>query len=128
MTSLERALSTLKGRLTRLSLGQSETAAPPKTDFETYAPKTAENCLEIVSTVQGVSLGKEASRGGGGGIRTRDTVSRIHTFQACAFSRSATPPVAFMVWTRSEAHSTRRGAGASRAGPGLSMDSGAGAA
>ena len=32
------------------------------------------------------------NRGGGGGIRTRDTVSRIHTFQACAFSRSATPP------------------------------------
>ena len=32
------------------------------------------------------------SRGGGGGIRTRDTVSRIHTFQACAFDRSATPP------------------------------------
>ena len=31
-------------------------------------------------------------RGGGGGIRTRDTVSRIHTFQACAFSHSATPP------------------------------------
>ena len=30
--------------------------------------------------------------GGGGGIRTRDTVSRIHTFQACAFSHSATPP------------------------------------
>jgi hypothetical protein len=33
-----------------------------------------------------------AASGGGGGIRTRDTVSRIHTFQACAFSRSATPP------------------------------------
>ena len=32
--------------------------------------------------------------GGGGGIRTRDTVSRIHTFQACAFNHSATPPVA----------------------------------
>ena len=30
--------------------------------------------------------------GGGGGIRTRDTVSRIHTFQACAFNHSATPP------------------------------------
>ena len=30
--------------------------------------------------------------GGGSGIRTRDTVSRIHTFQACAFNRSATPP------------------------------------
>ena len=32
--------------------------------------------------------------GGGGGIRTRDTVSRIHTFQACAFNHSATPPQA----------------------------------
>jgi hypothetical protein len=31
-------------------------------------------------------------RGGGRGIRTLDTVSRIHAFQACAFSRSATPP------------------------------------
>ena len=31
-------------------------------------------------------------RGGGSGIRTRDTVSRIHTFQACAFNHSATPP------------------------------------
>ncbi len=30
--------------------------------------------------------------GGGSGIRTRDTVSRIHTFQACAFNHSATPP------------------------------------
>ena len=31
--------------------------------------------------------------GGGSGIRTRDTVSRIHTFQACAFNHSATPPL-----------------------------------
>ena len=30
--------------------------------------------------------------GGGRGIRTLDTVSRIHTFQACAFNHSATPP------------------------------------
>ena len=30
--------------------------------------------------------------GGGSGIRTRDTVARIHTFQACAFNHSATPP------------------------------------
>ncbi len=34
----------------------------------------------------------DAATGGGSGIRTRDTVSRIHTFQACAFSHSATPP------------------------------------
>ena len=31
--------------------------------------------------------------GGGDGIRTHDTVSRIHAFQACAFDRSATPPL-----------------------------------
>ncbi len=32
------------------------------------------------------------SSGGESGIRTRDTVSRIHTFQACAFNHSATSP------------------------------------
>src|SRR4051794_23459067 len=32
--------------------------------------------------------------GGGSGIRTRDTVARIHAFQACAFNHSATPPCA----------------------------------
>ncbi len=32
--------------------------------------------------------------GGQGGIRTRDTVPRIHTFQACAFNHSATCPCA----------------------------------
>ena len=31
-------------------------------------------------------------RGGGSGIRTHDTVSRIHAFQASAFSHSAIPP------------------------------------
>ena len=30
--------------------------------------------------------------GGGRGIRTLETVSRLHTFQACAFNHSATPP------------------------------------
>src|SRR5208282_5757041 len=34
----------------------------------------------------------ERGVGGGSGIRTHDTVSRIHAFQACAFSHSATPP------------------------------------
>src|SRR5215467_15338151 len=32
------------------------------------------------------------SFGGGSGIRTHDTVSRIHAFQACALSHSAIPP------------------------------------
>jgi hypothetical protein len=47
------------------------------------------------STTEGASIqGAEILdlRGGGSGIRTRDTVSRIHTFQACAFNHSATPP------------------------------------
>ena len=34
----------------------------------------------------------ERHPGGGSGIRTHDTVSRIHAFQASAFSHSATPP------------------------------------
>jgi hypothetical protein len=33
------------------------------------------------------------SAGGEGGIRTHDTVSRIHAFQACALSHSATSPL-----------------------------------
>ena len=44
---------------------QSETAVPPKTDFETWAPKTAENARQNVSIVRltnsaPASLGKEA--------------------------------------------------------------------
>ena len=32
--------------------------------------------------------------GGEGGIRTLETVSRLHAFQACAFNHSATSPIA----------------------------------
>jgi hypothetical protein len=39
-------------------------------------------------------LGGRTKDGGGGGIRTRETIHhRLHTFQACAFNRSATPPM-----------------------------------
>src|ERR1700729_3074285 len=38
------------------------------------------------------TLSRKGEGGGRSGIRTRDTVSRIHTFQACAFNHSATPP------------------------------------
>src|SRR5262249_30281751 len=34
----------------------------------------------------------EQAAGGGSGIRTHDTVSRIHAFQACPFSHPAIPP------------------------------------
>src|SRR6476660_8727504 len=33
-----------------------------------------------------------AGEGGGEGIRTLDTLSSIHTFQACQFNHSCTPP------------------------------------
>ena len=42
--------------------------------------------------------------GGGSGIRTRDTVSRIHTFQACAFNHSATPPYSFRICALNQGH------------------------
>ena len=35
---------------------------------------------------------KNADNGGEKGIRTLDTIARIHAFQACAFDRSATSP------------------------------------
>ena len=35
-------------------------------------------------------------RGGEGGIRTLDTVTSIHTFQACSFDHSDTSPGAFI--------------------------------
>ena|GEM_PF-1442825 len=38
------------------------------------------------------NLGMHGNVGGGRGIRTLETVTRLHAFQACAFSHSATPP------------------------------------
>src|SRR5713101_1857076 len=37
-------------------------------------------------------MSTRGGNGGGSGIRTHDTVARIHAFQACAFSHSAIPP------------------------------------
>ena len=51
---------------------------PPMMPF-TWGSKALEN-------------GFEKGVGGGSGIRTHDTVSRIHAFQASAFSHSAIPP------------------------------------
>ncbi len=39
-----------------------------------------------------IVLQKSRLNGGEGGIRTLDTLSRIHTFQACSFSHSDTSP------------------------------------
>src|SRR5205085_9065864 len=45
-----------------------------------------------LSKDKGMRYIKYLVRGGGSGIRTHDTVSRIHAFQACALSHSAIPP------------------------------------
>ena len=39
-----------------------------------------------------MNLAMHDNVGGGRGIRTLETVTRLHAFQACAFSHSATPP------------------------------------
>ena len=38
-------------------------------------------------------LNSKSDCGGATGIRTLETVSRLHTFQACAFDHSATAPL-----------------------------------
>jgi hypothetical protein len=47
---------------------------------------------DIVRTMQVRHQPEGDAGGGGSGIRTHDTVSRIHAFQASAFSHSAIPP------------------------------------
>lgn len=46
--------------------------------------------------------------GGESGIRTRDTVSRIHTFQACAFNHSATSPFYLFLRRKTDKQMHRR--------------------
>jgi hypothetical protein len=43
-------------------------------------------------TMGNIFAEKEKKNGGRSGIRTHDTVTRIHAFQACAFNHSATRP------------------------------------
>jgi hypothetical protein len=61
-------------------------------------PRVWMTCVEMPTTEEKTStlnsLRQQESAGGGRGIRTLDTVSRIHAFQACAFNHSATPPFA----------------------------------
>src|SRR5208337_4386668 len=45
-------LGSRRGTASVLAATQSETAVPPKTDFETWAPKTAENARQNVSVVR----------------------------------------------------------------------------
>ncbi len=47
---------------------------------------------EITAYFQQISIITKNRNGGERGIRTPETVSRLHAFQACAFSHSATSP------------------------------------
>jgi hypothetical protein len=44
--------------------------------------------------------GLRGNSGGGGGIRTHETLSRLPVFKTGAFNRSATPPDARLIETR----------------------------
>ena len=46
-----------------------------------------------------ISVHNESFNGGEKGIRTLETVSRLHAFQACAFNHSATSPILFHLAT-----------------------------
>ena len=48
--------------------------------------------------------------GGGRGIRTLETVTRLHAFQACAFDHSATPPKSALSSEARNILRSRRGA------------------
>ena len=47
----------------------------------------------LILTPHLFNIKKALINGGESGIRTHDTIARIHTFQACAFNRSAISPI-----------------------------------
>ena len=55
------------------------------------APRTPGD-LPLSPAVDQAESTARMGTGGQGGIRTHETLSRLHTFQACAFDRSATCP------------------------------------
>ena len=66
-------------------------ACPVGMEVQRSIPQIApNNAFRLGPKSPGECFGKGA--GGEGGIRTHDTVSRIHAFQASAFSHSATSP------------------------------------
>ena len=69
--------------------------------------------FQVLNRIHGTST-RTIQSGGEGGIRTLDTFTRIHTFQACSFNRSDTSPKLYMTicyfWSRlrtSKPQSTR---------------------
>ena len=76
-----------------LSMPSPETALPGRPDAITTAATHFVNGAPLKGPYpQGSEIAIFGL--GGGGIRTLETVTRLHTFQACAFDHSATPPQA----------------------------------
>ncbi len=80
---------------------RSRELRPKRTDFGLAAAKPVLSPSRITLENNGkirpqLYLENAFARAGGGatGIRTLETVSRLHTFQACAFDHSATAPLA----------------------------------
>ena len=91
-------------RLLRLCTKSAKYRAPENTGLSenqnrihtfNEVQRPSSRCLQRwAQTSESAALenGMSWASGGGSGIRTHDTVSRIHAFQACAFSHSAIPP------------------------------------
>ena len=63
-------------------------------NFNKYRMRVKVLCAQTDLEAGGPRSWRRARDSGGeGGIRTLDTVSRIHAFQACAFNHSATSPL-----------------------------------
>jgi hypothetical protein len=92
-------LRVLARTVTRRGSTEQERKSGPRENIQPLAPlresrgsylKSQNRPPEPAHPLKRESCEKRA--GGGSGIRTHDTVSRIHAFQASAFSHSATPP------------------------------------
>ena len=81
--------------------GGLETNGPERENFGSPPVRRSAEVFARSPWLLGISSALKSQRrmlvaertGGGRGIRTHDTVSRIHAFQACAFSHSAIPPI-----------------------------------
>jgi hypothetical protein len=89
----------------KLSTKMRECAALERNDYEravydATSQRTVHSTLRITfgnnrnsCSVSGQENGFSGASGGSIGIRTLETVPRLHTFQACAFDHSATDPL-----------------------------------
>ena len=93
----EQKIANLSEALHADPMVRDEASAALRGLFDRIIAHPAQQCGQFELELHGqlaeaMNLTMHDNVGGGRGIRTLDTVTRIHAFQACAFSHSATPP------------------------------------